>query len=128
MRIPLFRRVPAALLLICLTLPAHAQDVSRDWAAMATSLQPGARIELDLADGTHVQGTVLAHERDAFVFAPRTRLPVSPWRVAYSEIRAIELKPSGDGLAPGTQVLIGIGAGAGVFLLAAVIAVASMSD
>jgi hypothetical protein len=120
--------LPALLLLVCLALPVHAQDVSRDWLTLAASLQPGTRIELDLADGTHVDGTVLGHQGDVFVFSPRTRLPVPPWRIAYSEIRSLDVKTAGDGLKPGTKVLIGIAAGAGVALLLGVIAVASLAD
>ena len=81
-----------------------------------------------LADGTHVDGTVLGHEGDVFVFSPRTRIPVPAWRIAYSEIRSLDVKPKGEGLKPGTKVLIGIGAGAGVVLLLGMIVVASAVD
>ena len=122
------RRLPALLLLLCLAVPVHAQDVSRDWFTLASSLRPGTRIELDLAGGTHVDGTVLGHEGDVFVFSPRTRIPVPAWRIAYSEIRSLEVKPKAEGLKPGAKVLIGIGAGAGVVLLLVMIAVASLAD
>ena len=124
------RRLPASLLLLCLAVPVpvHARDVSRDWFTLASSLRPGTRIELDLADGTHVEGTVLAHQGEVFVFSPRTRLPVPPWRIAYSEIRSLDVKRGGDGLKPGTKVLIGIAAGAGVVLLLGMIVLASAVD
>ena len=82
MRIATRRHLPAALLVLALAAPATAQEAARDWKPLASSLQPGTRIELDLEDGTHVDGTVLAHEGDLFVFSPKTRIPVAPWRVA----------------------------------------------
>ena len=89
------RHLAAALLVLALAAPAPAQDAARDWRPLATSLAPGTRIELDLEDGTHVDGTVLAHEGDLFVFNPKTRIPVAPWRIGYSEIRSLDVKPSG---------------------------------
>ena len=114
-----------ALLILSLALPASAQDATRDWAPLAKSLAPGARVELDLADGTHVEGTLLAHEGDVFVFNPRTRIPVTPWRIGYAEIRSLDVKQSGDGMRPGAKVLIGVGVGVGVLLLLAGIAAAA---
>ena len=118
-------RLAAALLLLSLVTPASAQDVARDWATLAASRAPGARVELDLADGTHVDGTVLAQEEGRFVFSPKTRIPVAPWRVEYSDIRSLEVKHAREGMRPGTKVLIGVGTGLGVMLLLAGIAVAT---
>ena len=124
MRIVTRRHLPAALLVLALAAPATAQDAARDWKPLASSLQPGTRIELDLENGTHVDGTVLAHEGDLFVFSPKTRIPVAPWRIGYSEIRSLEVKQSGPSMKPGTKVLIGVGIGVGVFLLLAGLAAA----
>ena len=121
-------RAACALLALSLAMPASAQDPSRDWQTLAASLAPGTRIELDLADGTHVEGTVLAQEGARFVFNPRTRLPVAPWRIDYSEIRSLEVKTKGDGLRPGTKVLLGVGVGFGVTMLLAAIALAAAYD
>jgi hypothetical protein len=118
-------RLAAALLIVLTAMPVSAQDTSRDWATLARSLAPGTRVELDLADGTHVEGTVLAQENTRFVFNPKTRLPVAPWRVDYSEIRSLDVKRSGDGMRPGTKVLLGVGIGVGVAMLLGAIAVAS---
>ena len=120
------RHVPATMLVLSLAVPAAAQSPSRDWKPLVSSLQPGTRIELDLEDGTHVEGTLLAHADDGFVFNPKTRIPVAPWRVAHSEIRALDVKRSGGGMKPGTKVLIGIGVGVGVsFLIAAIVLAAA---
>ena len=118
-------RLASALLVLLLAVPASAQNPARDWTPLARSLAPGARVELDLADGTHVEGTVLAHEGERFVFSPKTRIPVAPWRIDYSEIRSIDQKRQSDGMRPGTKVLIGIGVGAGVVMLIGAIAVAA---
>lgn len=119
------RCLTAPLLMLAMAVPAAAQDGGRDWRALASSLKPGTRIEVDLTDGTHVEGTVLAQEGDVFVFNPKTRRPVVPWRIAHSEIRAMELKQDGEGLRPGAKVLIGIGVGAGLILLLGALVVAT---
>ena len=125
MKVAAHRHLPATLLVLSLAVPAVAQQPSQDFTQLASSLKPGTRIELDLEDGTHVQGTVLGHEGDVFVFSPKTRIPVAPWRIGYSEIRSMDLKGQHDGIRPGTKVLIGIATGVGVFLLIAAIAVAT---
>ena len=121
-------RLACATLVLSMALPAAAQDPSRDWTALAASLAPGARVELDLADGTHVEGTVLAQEEGRFVFNPKTRIPVAPWRVEYSEIRALDVKHGREGMRPGNKVLLGAGIGVATFLLMAAILVASAYD
>lgn len=118
-------RAACALLGVLLAVPASAQNPSRDWYALAASLTPGTRVEIDLTDGTHVEGTVLAQEESRFVFSPKTRLPVEPWRIDYAEIRSLEVKTKGDGMRPGTKVLLGVGIGFGVTMLLAAIAVAA---
>jgi hypothetical protein len=62
------------------------------------------------------------------VFNPKTRIPVDPWRIDYSEIRSLEVKTKGDGMRPGTKVLVGIGVGFGVTMLLAAIALAAAYD
>jgi hypothetical protein len=121
------RRVAGVILTLSLAMPAAAQDVGSDFRQLAVSLAPGTRIELDLADGTHVEGTVLGQEGDRLVFSPRTRLPVAPWRIDYSEIRSLEQKAKAEGMRPGTKVLLGIGIGFGVALILAGIAAAASS-
>ena len=121
------RRLACAMLLISIAVPAAAQQPSRDWEQVAAALKPGTRVEVDLADGTHVQGTVLGQDQDrgALVVSPRTRIPVEPWRIGYSEIRSIEQKGPREGMRPGTKVLLGIGIGVGVTMLLAGIAIAT---
>jgi hypothetical protein len=106
--------------------PARAQD-TQDWQRIVAALSTGTRLELQLEDGTRVQGTLLLGEADTLVLSPRTRIPVAPWRIAYSEIRSIDVKRDGA-LSPGSKVLIGIGAGAGVAFLTLLILVATIAD
>ena len=120
------RMVTIAALIAALATPAGAQDAT-DWQRMVEALSAGTRLELHLDDGTRVQGTLVAHDANVLVVNPRTRIPVAPWRVAYSEIRSIEVRRDGA-LAPGTKVLIGIGTGAGVAFLTLLILVASIAD
>ena len=120
------RCLSAVLMAAMLATPAAAQDPSRDWKPLASSLKPGAHVELDLADGTHIEGTVLGQDVDLLVVSPRTRIPVAPWRIAYGEIRAIDVKSSQrEGMRPGTKELIGIGVGLAAVLVGGLIAVAS---
>ena len=121
------RRLACAVLVVSSAVPAAAQQPSRDWEQVAAALTPGTRVEVDLADGTHVQGTVLGQDQDRaeLVVSPKTRIPVEPWRIGYSEIRSIEQKGPREGMRPGTKVLLGIGIGLGVTMLLAGIAIAA---
>jgi hypothetical protein len=127
MRKQIRRRLACAALALSIAVPAAAQESPRDWAQVAAALTPGTRVELDLADGTHVQGTVLSQDWDRaeLVVSPKTRLPVDPWRIGYAEIRSIEQKGSREGMRPGTKVLLGIGIGFGVAMLLTAIALAN---
>ena len=118
--------LPAVLLVLSFAVQAAAQP-ARDWRQLVSSLQPGTRVDVDLTDGTHVEGTVIAQETDAFVINPKTRIPVMPWRIAHTEIRALDVKRSGGGMKPGITVLIGVGVGAGVLLILTAIALAAGS-
>jgi hypothetical protein len=122
------RRLACAALALSMAVPAAAQEPARRWEQVAAALTPGTRVELDLADGTHVQATVLSQDQDRaeLVVSPNTRLPVEPWRIGYAEIRSIEQKGPRDGMRPGTKVLLGIGIGFGVaMLLAGIVAAAA---
>ena len=120
------RRTAIAVMVLALAAPARAEQ-PRDWQRLAASLKPGSRLEVHLTDGRHVDGTLVVQDADVLVVNPHTRIPVTPWRVGYSEIRSIDVKRR-DGLSPGAKVLIGMGAGAAAIFVGLLIAVASISD
>ena len=115
-----------AVLALMLAAQARAQE-ARDWQRLSATLQPGSRLELHLKDGSHVDGTLVAQDAELVVINPRTRIPVAPWRVAFSEIQSIDVKWR-DGLSPGAKVLVGFGVGAAAVFVGLLIAVASISD
>ena len=120
------RLVTIALLTTALAAPARAQE-ARDWQQLSATLRPGSRLELHLKDGSHVDGTLVAQDAELVVINPRTRIPVAPWRVPFSEIQSIDVKRR-DGLSPGAKVLVGFGVGAAAVFVGLLIAVASISD
>ncbi|HEV8397409.1 MAG TPA: hypothetical protein VGQ37_24160 [Vicinamibacterales bacterium] len=113
-------------LTLALAAPARAQEPG-DWRQMTAALQPGTRLELHLKDGSHVDGRLVVQDADVLVVNPRTRIPVAPWRVSYSEIDSIEIHRR-EGLSPGAKVLLGLGAGAAAVFVGLLIAVAAISD
>jgi hypothetical protein len=115
-----------AWLMLALAAPARAQD-PQDWRQLATSLRPGTRLELHLKDGSRMTGTLVTQDADLLVVNPHTRIPVSPWRVTYSEIQSIDVRKR-EGLSPGAKVLIGLGTGAAAVFVGLLIAVAAISD
>jgi hypothetical protein len=117
-------RLLTALLVLALVAPAAAQE-PRDFTELAASLQPGARVELHLTDGSRIEGTVLGQDAGLLIVNPHTRIQVAPWRIGYSEIRSLDVKPLRDSMRPGTKVLLGIGIGFGVMMILAAIAVAT---
>ena len=114
---PSIRLAAVVTVVTLLAAPAAAQDRSALWRSLAQSLTPGVRVELDLANGTHVLGTLLATSNDSLVVNPRTRIPVAPWTIDYTEIASLDVKPGRDGMSPGVKVLIGGGVAAAVFLV-----------
>jgi hypothetical protein len=120
------RAITIVALTLALAVPARAQEPG-DWRQMTASLQPGTRLELHLKDGRHVDGRLVVQDADVLVVNPRTRIPVAPWRVSYTEIDSIEIHRR-EGLSPGAKVLLGLGAGAAAVFVGLLIAVAAISD
>jgi len=122
-------RATAVLVLLAVLLPtgpAGAQPAPRDadaWRALAAAIEPGAFVAVRTKDGTRVRGTPVQPTAGGIVVKPRTRLP-SPMRtIRDTDIDAIERwKP---GMSAGLKVVLGVGIGAGVMLLAGAIIVAA---
>jgi hypothetical protein len=121
------RRLVRVVMAILFAAPGWAQSrEAQTWRAFAASLKPGALVELDLRDGTWVEGTLLSTATDTLVINPRTRIPVATWTIAYSEI--VSMAPGRDGLKPGLKVAIGIGVGAAVTVLVTALLAIAIGD
>jgi hypothetical protein len=101
-----------------------APDEAQMWRVMVEKLEPAALISVRLKDGARFKGTLLQAGPDAFAIKPQTRIPVAVRQVPYGEVVSIERqKPS---MSPGKKVLVGLGIGAGVYMLAAALIVAAL--
>jgi len=106
--------------------PLSAQSPTTEveaWRALAQSLEPAATVVVQLKDGTRIQGTLLQQSEDALVLKPRTRVPVPPRTIAFTDVDSIARKKVG--WSPGAKVLTGIGIGFGVMFLGMAIAFAA---
>lgn len=94
------------------------------WRAMLGRLEAGALVSVRLKDGTRTKGIVLHVGDETFTFKPRTRIPVPARDVAFTDVSTIERqKPS---MSPGKKTLLGVGVGAGVYLIVTAIIVAAL--
>jgi hypothetical protein len=123
-------RVAAALVVVlAASQPMLAQDASANaerWRGFAERLEPGARVEVQLRDGTKVRGTLVAVDAMAMEVLPYTRVQVPVQSLAFRDVDFIERWRKG--WMPGTKTVVGIGAGVGVGLLVAAIALAASLD
>jgi hypothetical protein len=119
--------VPGVVLAMMLSMagPASAQEPVDDvWRRFVQSLKPGTLVQMDLVDGISLQGTILSVTDRNVVINPRTRVPVSPWTVGFSEIKSIELRKAG--LSPGAKIAVGIGSAFVVMAITTLVAVAAV--
>jgi hypothetical protein len=117
-------RVVAAMMLV-IAGPTYAQDpADAVWQKFVQSLTPGTLVQMDLVDGSSIQGTILSTTDRDVVINPKTRVPVPPWTVGFSEIKSIELRKAG--LSPGAKVAVGIGSGFVVFAVMMLVAVTAI--
>ena len=85
------------------------------WRTMVTRLEPAALVEVRLKDGSHFKGTVLRADADGFAIKPRTRIPVPAREIAFDDVVSIERTTSS--MSPAKKVLLGVGIGAGVYMV-----------
>ncbi len=122
-------RATAVLVLLALlvpTAPASAQTALRDadaWHALAVAIEPGAFVSVRTKDGTRVRGTLVQQTEGGIVVKPKTRLPSPIRTIPYTDID--EMERAKRGMNPGLKVVLGVGIGAGVMLLAGAIIVAA---
>jgi hypothetical protein len=101
--------------------PASPADRSL-LAGYVRQLPVGARVRVDLSDGTVVKGTLMQASEASIVVQRRTRIPEPPDTLGLDRVTAVQLEPNGG---PGRAIAIGAAAGAaaalGVFLILAAI-------
>jgi hypothetical protein len=123
-------RIAAALLVVlAATQPLLAQPASSDaerWRAFAQRLEPGARIDVRLRDGTTVRGTLVSVEQTALEVLPYTRVQMPVRALAFRDVDIIERWHKG--WSPGTKTLVSIGIGVGGSLIVAALVLAASLD
>jgi hypothetical protein len=96
------------------------------WRAFAERLGAGARVEVQLRDGTKIRGTLVSVDETSMRLLPYTRVPVPVQAVAFRDVDFVELWRKG--WSPGTKTLVSIGAGVGVGLAVAIAVLAASLD
>ena len=96
------------------------------WRTFADRLGAGARVEVQLRDGTKMRGTLVSVDETAMQLLPYTRVPVPIQAVAFRDVDVIDLWRKG--WSPGTKTLVSIGAGVGVGLAVAIAVLAASLD
>ena len=96
------------------------------WRAFAERLGAGARIEVQLRDGTKVRGTLVSVDETAMQVLPYTRVPVPVQAVAFRDVDVMDRWRKG--WSPGTKTLVTIGAGVGVAIVVAIAVLATRLD
>lgn len=96
------------------------------WRAFAERLGAGARVEVQLRDGTKMRGTLVSVDETAMQVLPYTRVPVPVLAVAFRDVDVMDLWRKG--WSPGTKTLVSIGAGVGVGLAVAIAVLAASLD
>ena len=93
------------------------------WRALAIAIEPGAFVSVRTKDGTRVRGMLVQRTDDGILVKPKTRLPGPMTAIVYTDIDELERwKP---GMSAGLKVVLGVGIGAGMMLLAGAIIVAA---
>jgi hypothetical protein len=78
-------------------------------------LPAGTTLRIDLADGTHLTGTLMGVEHDVVVVQPKTRLPEAYRRIPLQSIVSLTIDSGKFNV--GKALAIGAGAGAASFFV-----------
>jgi translation initiation factor IF-1 len=117
--------------MIVLSVPsAHAQERVADgsvWHSYVEKLEPNAYVRVRLADGNSLKGHIVEVRDDGFRLNPKTRVAVPVRNLAYGDVASVDVlrEPKWN---PAVKVLLGVGVGAGSFLLLTVIALINYTD
>ena len=128
------RRVISALVVFALLAGPHTAraqtqkqvDETVLWHDMLQRLDAASFVSIRLKDGKRLEGTILQVAASEFVVKPRTRIPVDARSIAYQDVASIDVRKRP--MSAGRKVVTGVAVGLGVYLLAAVLLVASAYD
>jgi hypothetical protein len=121
--IVILKRIVGSLLALTITSASLAAQRPTDadaWRTFALGLQPNAFVEVHLKDGRTIRGHVLDSSDDALRISPKTRVAVPLQQLSYGDIASIEMRKAPK-MTPGSKVLLGVGIGLGIYLLAGAI-------
>jgi hypothetical protein len=104
---------------------ADPRDVE-DRRRYVEQLPAGTTVRIDLADGTHLTGTLIGVEHDVVIVQPKTRLPVASRRFPLQSI--VSLTTESRNFNVGKALAIGAGAGAASFFVLFTIAMTLLDD
>jgi hypothetical protein len=122
----MWTRLVTLLLVTLVAVPANAQTTPADasvWATFADALEPGTFLVVKTREGRRMKGTFVQRTTDGIVVQEKTRIPVAPREVRFTDVVAIERAK--QGWSPGLKVVTGVGIGVAATLFAALLAFAA---
>jgi hypothetical protein len=94
---------------------ALAQVVGPEiWRAFAEKVDTGATLKVRLVNGKRFKATLLQVSADGMTVQPKTRVPVTPEVVRFTDIASLEID-SGKGASMAKAVAVGAAVAAGAF-------------
>jgi hypothetical protein len=122
-----------ALAIIVSALPVHAQSSGTPtqtsaefWKQYTEKLPIGSTLRVRTADGKSMTAVLAIVDETAITVAPKTRVPVPPRRIAFDDLRQLELRQNGTSLAKATAV--GAAVGVAAFFGTLLLLLATVSD
>ena len=97
------------------------------WRAFTQRLDPGTQLKVRLISGQRFRATLLQVSDEAMTIQPRTRAPVPPQHVPFSDVASLEIDTA-RGTNIGKAIAIGAGVAAGAFFGLMALAVAVWGD
>jgi translation initiation factor IF-1 len=122
----ILKRIVGSLLALTITSASLAAQQPADadvWRTFARGLQPNAFVQVHLKDGRTIKGHVLGSSDDTLRISPKTRVAVPLQQLSFGDITSIEMRKAPK-MNPGSKVLLGVGIGLGIYLLAGAILLA----
>jgi hypothetical protein len=93
------------------------------WRTVVNNFEAAALVSVRMKNGSRMKGTVLHVGDETFAFKPRTRIPVAAREVRFDDVASIER--SKLSMSPAKKVLLGVGIGAGLYMVLVAIIVAA---